>query len=208
MFPSWVIVFKLSKNLQFFQFCVDLRKKCKSIKAIYIYATERSRYALSEYDIVYYAMTYCFGDIWVRSRIILLHFCWVSILFDILIAHISWTVAQTSINHIIFLNRCSYVNYFNRLSFLLRSAQNFKKCTFLENLRTIIKEGNMETRQMTPFYSSTFSAVTVCNIQLCIWKLSNSITMWSLHWPILFCNIPQFCAKAADSDSPPYFSKK
>ena len=130
MFPSWVIVFKLSKKVQFFQFCVDLRKKCKSIKAIYIYATERSRYALSEYDIVYYAMTYCFGDIWVLSRIILLHFCWVSILFDILIAHISWTVAQTSVNHTIFLNRCTYVNYFNRLWFFAKVSPKLQEMHF------------------------------------------------------------------------------
>ena len=31
-----------------------------------------------------------------------------------------------------------------------------------ENLRTTTQKGNMETRQMTPFLSSTFSAV--CNI--------------------------------------------
>ena len=35
---------------------------------------------------------------------------------------------------------------------------------FLDNLKTITQEGNMETRQMTPFFSSTFSALTVCNI--------------------------------------------
>ena len=32
----------------------------KSIKAIYICASERSRYALSENGIVYHAITYCF----------------------------------------------------------------------------------------------------------------------------------------------------
>ena len=50
----------------------------------------------------YYAMTYCFRDIRVQSREILLNFCWVGIFFDILIANISWTVAQNPINHIIF----------------------------------------------------------------------------------------------------------
>ena len=39
--------------------------------------------------IVYYAMTYFFGDISVRNQTILLNFCWVSIFFDILIANIS-----------------------------------------------------------------------------------------------------------------------
>ena len=33
--------------------------KCKSIKAIYIYASERSRYTLSENCVIYCAITYC-----------------------------------------------------------------------------------------------------------------------------------------------------
>ena len=37
--------------------------KCKSIKAIYIYTSERSRYALSENGIIYCAMTYCFEEL-------------------------------------------------------------------------------------------------------------------------------------------------
>ena len=47
------------------QFCANFSKKSKSksIKRIYVHAMERSRYPLSEYDIVYYAMTYCFGDV-------------------------------------------------------------------------------------------------------------------------------------------------
>ena len=124
MFPSWVMVLKLSKKVHFLQFCADLSKKSKSIKATYIYASETSRYALSENGIVYYAMTYCFGDISVWSRRILLNFCWVSIFFNILIVNISWTVTQTPINHSIFRNsviitfRCVYVNCFNRLRFL------------------------------------------------------------------------------------------
>ena len=45
-------------------------------------------------------------------------------LFDVLIANISWTVAQTPINYSIFWKsvmrtfRCIYVNYFSRLRFL------------------------------------------------------------------------------------------
>ena len=63
MFPSWVMVLRLSKKVHFLQFCADLSKKSKSIKAICIYASERSRYALSENGIVYYAMTYFLWDI-------------------------------------------------------------------------------------------------------------------------------------------------
>ena len=57
------MVLKLSEKVHFLQFCADISKKCKSIKEIYIYVSERSRYALSENGIVSYAMTYCLGDI-------------------------------------------------------------------------------------------------------------------------------------------------
>ena len=49
MFPSWVMVLKLSKKMQF---CADLSKKFKSIKAIYIYVCESSHYTLSENPMV------------------------------------------------------------------------------------------------------------------------------------------------------------
>ena len=57
------MVLKLSKKVPFLQFCTDLGKKSKSIEATYIPASETSCYALSENGIVYYAMTYCFGNI-------------------------------------------------------------------------------------------------------------------------------------------------
>ena len=41
----------------------EFSKKSKSIKSIYIYASERSRYAISENGIAYYVITYCFGDV-------------------------------------------------------------------------------------------------------------------------------------------------
>ena len=46
------MVIKLSKKVQFLQICADLRKKSKYIKAIHIYASERSRHALSENGIL------------------------------------------------------------------------------------------------------------------------------------------------------------
>ena len=76
MFPSWVMVLKFSKTEHFLQFCADLSKKSKSIKAIYMYTSQRSRHALLENGIVYYAMTYSFEDISVWSRRILLSFYW------------------------------------------------------------------------------------------------------------------------------------
>ena len=119
----------------------------------------------------YCAMTYCFRNIRVWSRRILLKFHWVSFFFDILIPNILWTVAQTSINHIIFWKsvirtfRCIYENCFNRIRFLTKVSTKLQKMHFLNNLRTITQEGNMKTRQMTQFFSSTF-----CNIHSCIWK--------------------------------------
>ena len=57
---------------------------------------------------------------------------------------------------------------FRDLGFLLRSAQNCMKYAVLEHLRAITQEGNMESRQMTPFFSSNFSTLTVRNIYFCI----------------------------------------
>ena len=45
MFPSWVMVLKLSEKMQFLQFCADHSKKSKSIEEIYIYASEIYIYA-------------------------------------------------------------------------------------------------------------------------------------------------------------------
>ena len=136
MFPSWVMILKLSKKVHFFNFVLTSAKKSKYVKAIYIYASETSRYALSENVIVYYAMTSCFEDISVWNRRTLLNFCWVSIVFDILIANISWTVAQTPINHIIFWKtviktfRSIYVNCFNILRFLAEVSTKLQKIHF------------------------------------------------------------------------------
>ena len=73
MLPSWVMVLKLSKKGHFLQFCADLCKKSKSIKAIYIYVSKRPHYALWENGIVYCATTCYFGNISVWSWKILLN---------------------------------------------------------------------------------------------------------------------------------------
>ena len=102
MFPSWVMVLELSKKVRFLQFCADLSKKSRSIKAIYINVSGRSRYPLSANGFVYYVMTYCFGDVSIWNWRILLNFCWFNIFFDILITNILWAVARTPVNHTIF----------------------------------------------------------------------------------------------------------
>ena len=63
MFPSWVMVLKLSKKVHFLQFCADLSKKSKSVKAIYIYASESSHYTLSENAMVYRGLSHRSWDI-------------------------------------------------------------------------------------------------------------------------------------------------
>ena len=57
--------FSCPKNMHFLQFCADLIEKSKSIKAVYIYASERSGNTLSENSIAYYAIIYFLEDIWV-----------------------------------------------------------------------------------------------------------------------------------------------
>ena len=50
IFPSWVMVCKLQ---WFLQFCAELSKKSKSVKASYIYSSKSSHYTISENSMVY-----------------------------------------------------------------------------------------------------------------------------------------------------------
>ena len=52
-FPSQVMVLKLLKIVHFLQICADPSKKSKSIKAIYLYPSERTHHALSENSMFY-----------------------------------------------------------------------------------------------------------------------------------------------------------
>ena len=63
MIPSRVMVCELSRKEHFLQFCADLSKKSKSVKAIYIYASESSHYTLSENAMVYKVMRHRSWDI-------------------------------------------------------------------------------------------------------------------------------------------------
>ena len=57
------MILKLSKEVHFFNFVLTSAKTSKYVKAIYIYASETSHYALSENVIVYCTMTQCFEGI-------------------------------------------------------------------------------------------------------------------------------------------------
>ena len=59
MLPSELWFINCLKSA-FLQFCAYLSKKSTLIKAIYIYASERSCYTFLEIGVVYYAMTYYF----------------------------------------------------------------------------------------------------------------------------------------------------
>ena len=53
MFPSRVIVLKLSKKMHFLQYIVHLSKNANYVKAIYVYASESSHYTPSQNGMVY-----------------------------------------------------------------------------------------------------------------------------------------------------------
>ena len=63
MFPSWIMVLKLSKNVHFLQFCADISKKPKSVKATDIYAPGICYDAFSENDMVYRGLSHRLWDI-------------------------------------------------------------------------------------------------------------------------------------------------
>ena len=64
----------------------------------------------------------------------------------------------------------------------------------MENLKAIAQERNMETRQMAPFSSSAFPALTV----IFIFVFENSQNYFHVvpPWFLLVCKIQQFWAKA------------
>ena len=63
MILPWVMFLKLPQKRAFFAICVDLSKKPKSVKAIYVYASESSHCMLSKNDMVYGGLSHCSWDI-------------------------------------------------------------------------------------------------------------------------------------------------
>ena len=59
--------------------------------------------------------------------------------------------------------RWIYVNCFDRLNFLADISIKLQKMHLFRQFQGHKSEGNMETKQMTPFFSSTFFALTVFN---------------------------------------------
>ena len=74
------------------------------------------------------------------------------------------------------------------------SAENCKKCTFLDNLRTITQEENIETRQMTLFFSSIFYTLTTVTFIFAIDNSQNSFSYGSAFcpfWSVKFLSFGQ-----------------
>ena len=116
--------------------------------------------------------------------------------------HTSETISHSIINNTNFwkcvtrLFRCMYdANCFNRLRFLAEVSTKLQKMCFLDNLRIIPHERSMETRQMTPFFSSTFSNLLVIFISE-FENVQNSFSCDPCCWSILVCKIPQFLAES------------
>ena len=59
MFLSSVMILKLPQKVHFLQFCADLSKKPKSVKSIYIFASECSHFILSKKYMVYRGLSHC-----------------------------------------------------------------------------------------------------------------------------------------------------
>ena len=152
------------------EFCVDFSKKSKSIREIYIYASERSCYALLENDIVYFATT----------ALEILEFkikkcCYISLdsalffIFNSLISH-KGCLRHLEPYHL--LRECNenfQYMYLTDLDFLLRSGHNSKKNVLFWQFEDHHSWTNSETRQMTSFFSSTFPVLTVYNIHFFVW---------------------------------------
>ena len=141
MFPFWVMVLKLSKKLQFFlQFFTNLTRNLSLLKQF--------THSISK----------------VSSRTFRKWY-WVNIFIDILIGNISWTVAQTSINQIIFWKRLMrtfrfiYVNYFNRLRFLAEISTKLQKMHCFGQF----KDHNSESKHGNYTNDPTFYICFVCS---------------------------------------------
>ena len=69
-------------------------------------------------------------------------------------SQVNWGTSKIRAMSVMSSFRCISINCFNRPKFL--PVVITRKCTFLDNSRAITQEGNMETRQMIPFFHLLF----------------------------------------------------
>ena len=163
LFSSWHMVLKLSKKCIFCNFVLTARNLGLLNQLTYMHM--KGLFTQFQKIVLF--------KVW--SRRILLNICWISIFSDILIAHISWTIVQTTINHVIFSKRvkktfrCIYVSCINIFRFTAEVSTKLQKIHSFGQLKDHKSEGNIITKQVIPFFSSTFSAATVTFIFF-IWR--------------------------------------
>ena len=123
---------KLSEKCIFWNFVLTLARKLSLLRQFtYMHRKGLNRYF--QKIVFFYALTYCFGDIRVKRKKNLLDFCCFSIFFHIIVADISWKMAQNPINHIIFWKsimrtfRFIYVYWFNRIRLLAEVSTKLQK---------------------------------------------------------------------------------
>ena len=210
---SWVMILKLSKKVYFLQFCADLGQKPKSVKAIYIYISEKSLYRPPENVLVYGSLSH---RSWGISNYNIKKDADSAEIYQnssISNTNIFKTLSHSIINNTIFLKRVSRpFRCIRKLLYLDSFAEvstKLKKCNFFENLRIITQEENMETTKTTPFFSSTFLTFSTCLYYSFLdWKILNihfQIHYFGLFWSVKYLN---FLPKTSDSDSISYFSRK
>ena len=152
--------------MNFLQLNADLSNKFESVKgSLHIcirkvsLCTFRKRYAPSEN---HYAMTYCFADIEGLKSTNFVKLLLSSIFFDILIANISWTVAQTPVNHINFWKsvmrtfRCIYTSCFNRLRFLAENSTKLQKMNFFGQFKDHLAQETWKLDKWPHFFHLLF----------------------------------------------------
>ena len=202
---SWVMILKLSKKVYFLQFCADLGQKPKSVKAIYMYISEKYLYRLSENVLVYGSLSH---RSWGISNYNIKKDADSAEIYQnssISNTNIFKTLSHSIINNTIFWKRltkpfrCIYVNCFNifnciKLLFFLRSQHKIEKMHFFRQFKDHNSGKENENYKNNPIFWSNVSVLPACNIHF-----------W---WSILVCKIPQFLPKATDLESSSYFSRK
>ena len=100
--PSWVMVPELSKTCFFCNFVLTSARNLSRLKQ-FTYSDLKGLVTNFQKLVLFIMLRLNVSEVWMfEVEEFLRNFCWFSIFFDILIANISWTVAQTPINHSIF----------------------------------------------------------------------------------------------------------
>ena len=132
------MVLKLSKKVHL----LAILCWSQSIKGIYIY-TSRGLVIHFQKRVLFIMPWLTVSEILCMKSTNILKFLLSQHLFDILIANISWTVAQNPINHIIFCKsvmrpfRCIYVNCFNKFRFLAEVSTKLQEIHFFGQFKDL-----------------------------------------------------------------------